>query len=65
MDRDPIWIPDGEDYGGYTDRHIVASQNDVIGVISVVDPILRNPEEPYRRICNRKEWNLDAISSLH
>lgn len=60
MDRDHIWIPDGEDYGGYTDRHIVASQNNVLGVLSVVDPILRNPEELYRRICNRKGWNLES-----
>jgi hypothetical protein len=59
MDPDHIWIPDGEDYGGYTDRHIVVSRKDVLSVLSVADPILRNPEELYQRMCNRIEWNLE------
>jgi hypothetical protein len=59
MNPNHIWIPDGEDYGGYTDRHIVASQKDVLAVLSVADPILQNPEELYRRMCDRKEWNLE------
>jgi len=59
MDPDHIWIPDGEDYGGYTDRHIVASRKDVLSVLSVADPLLRNPEELYQRMCGQKEWNLE------
>ncbi|MCS5697554.1 hypothetical protein NZK32_00635 [Cyanobium sp. FGCU-52] len=59
MNCDHIWIPDGEDYGGYTDRHIVVSQKDVLAVLSVTDPILRDPEGLYHRLCSRREWNLE------
>lgn len=59
MDPTKIWIPDGEDYGGYTDRHIVVSRADVLHALSVADPILRNPERLYGEMKHLKEWNLE------
>jgi len=59
LDPEMIWIPDGEDYGGYTDRHIVVSRKDVQSVLAVVDPILCNPSGLYAKMNNWKEWNLE------
>lgn len=59
MDPGKIWIPDGEDYNGYTDRHIVASRQDVLQVLSVADPILCSPEALYEEMHTEKEWNLE------
>ena len=44
LDHRQIWIPLGEDYGGYTDRHIVANREDILRVLSIADPILAEPE---------------------
>lgn len=59
MDPEYLWIPDGEDYEGYTDRHIVASRKDVLKVLSVADPILCAPESLYEEMKEQKLWNLE------
>ncbi len=59
LDPDQIWIPEGEDYGGYTDRHIVVSRKDVDSVLGIADPILRSPDELYEKMKNETEWNLE------
>ncbi len=59
LDPEVIWIPEGEDYGGYTDRHIVVSRKDLTSILSVADPILCSPEELRIRMSGRKEWNLE------
>ena len=44
-DFDPnfVWIPLGEDYCGYTDRHIVASKSNVLKALNIVPPLVLNP----------------------
>lgn len=54
-----IWIPDGEDYGGYTDRHIVAHRDDLLAVLSIGDRILAEPEKLYGEMCSYSAWNLE------
>lgn len=56
---DRIWIPDSEDYGGYTDRHIVASRCDILKVLSVCDDILVKPRSLYEQMCDHGRWNLE------
>jgi hypothetical protein len=59
MNPEKIWIPDGEDYEGYTDRHIVASRADVLKVLSVTDPMLCNTELLYEEMRRKEDWNLE------
>ena len=40
---DKIWIPRGEDYHGYTDRHLIAGPELFLQAISLLDPILQEP----------------------
>jgi cephalosporin hydroxylase len=40
-----IWLPDGEDYGGLVDRHTVVSRKDVVSALSVIEDLLRNPDD--------------------
>ena len=44
LDLHHIWAPEGEDYGGITDRFIVCSRADVLGCVSVIDGFLRTPD---------------------
>ena len=38
-----IWIPNGEDYGGLCDRHMIVNKEDVIKVLSIIDNVVKNP----------------------
>ena len=60
IERGSIWLPDGEDWGGLVDRHMVVNNDDVIKSLSTLSDLLRNPEDwaaalaariaPYRNI---------------
>ena len=53
-----IWIPDGEQYGGFTDRHLVVSQEeDAAAVLSLIDDIRLRPDELYEEMKHRSDWN--------
>jgi hypothetical protein len=61
LDPGYIWIPDGEDYGGYTDRHIVVHRNDILDVLSISDRIITDPEKLYSEMCFSVKWNLEKF----
>ena len=54
-----IWIPDEEDYGGYTDRHIVVHRDDVLKVLSISDRIILDPDRLYKDMSCSSKWNLE------
>jgi hypothetical protein len=45
LDGSAIWVPNGEDYGGINDRHLVASRDDVVSCLNVIEDIVLNPIE--------------------
>ena len=49
LDPRSLWIPDGEHYGGVTNRHLVVSREDLIPAVSLIEDILLRPEESLRR----------------
>jgi hypothetical protein len=59
LSRDHIWIPLGEDYGGYTDRHIIASRRDILDVLSITDAILSDPLNLAHAMQHSAGWNLE------
>jgi len=65
LSPDHIWMPEGETYGGYTDRHLVASSKDIIKCIDLMDDIILAPEKLYRRMRISKYWNLERVIALH
>lgn len=58
------WLPDGEDYGGYTDRHLVANGEDFLRALSVTDLMLREPERLDRMMGQKRHWNLEGFLKL-
>ena len=61
LDRQRIWIPLGEDYGGYTDRHIVANREDILRVLGIVDPMLAEPGRLAAELGPSAKWNLERF----
>lgn len=56
-----IWIPNGEDYGGYTDRHIIANSNDILTVLSIGDRILAEPLQLHDEMAFHSKWNVEKF----
>ena len=56
-----IWVANGENYGGLTDRHIVASQSDILDVLSVGEDLLVDPQLLFDRMEHRDDWNLERL----
>ena len=40
-----VWVPYGEDWGGITDRFVLAPSNKILPVLDIIPPILKEPAE--------------------
>lgn len=65
LDGHSLWIPDGERYGGFTDRHLVVSREDAIAALDLIDDILLRPDELYEEMKHRADWNPERFLALH
>lgn len=65
LDPDGIWIPDGEDYEGLADRHLVASRTDVADCLNLIEEILARPVELYQAMQYRDDWNSEQYFLHH
>lgn len=63
MNEDYIWIPDGEDYGGYTDRHVVLSPKTIEPYLNILTNMILNSNDYYNKMIeiNRNDWNLEKL----
>lgn len=62
MNRDYIWIPDSEHYGGYTDRHVVLSANNIEQYLNIFNNMVLKSNEYYNKMKNLDNtWNLEKL----
>jgi hypothetical protein len=40
-----MWVPQGEDWGGYTDRHLIVSRSNVLDALDIFPTLLGRPGE--------------------
>ena len=64
LDKEYIWIPHGEQYGGYTDRHVVISNKDIFSYLNIFETIIldNNLQDIMK---TNQGWNLEAIIELN
>ncbi|KAL7539681.1 hypothetical protein ACHAXR_010778 [Thalassiosira sp. AJA248-18] len=41
--NDTIWIPEGEDWGGYTDRHLVVGKENLLDSLDIMPQLIEKP----------------------
>lgn len=58
-DKSKVWIPEGEDWGGVTDRHITFNSQNITEVLGVVDFI--NSEEGYNILKKENRSNPEGV----
>jgi hypothetical protein len=65
LDRSSLWIPDGENYGGCVDRHLVVSREDTAAALSLIDDILLRPDELYEEMKHHASYNFEQFLAHH
>nr|QBK86968.1 MAG: hypothetical protein LCMAC103_03100 [Marseillevirus LCMAC103] len=45
LDLRRLWIPEGEDYGGLCDRHMIVGKENVVAVLSMLDCLFADPDK--------------------
>jgi len=65
MNKDFIWIPDGEQYGGFTDRHVVLSKKNIVQYLNILNNMVLRSNEYFMGLKIDNEWNLEKLIAFH
>ena len=65
MNENCIWIPDSEHYGGYTDRHVVLSKNNIAYYLNIFNNFVLRSNEYFMKMNNKYDWNLEQLIKFH
>jgi hypothetical protein len=61
LDEKYIWIPDGESYGGYTDRHAIVNRQTIIPYLNILNNFVLKSNEYFTKLKDHDQWNLEKI----
>jgi hypothetical protein len=62
---DKIYIPDGERYGGVTDRHVVLPKKWVISYLNILQQMVSEGESYYKELEKWQPVNLEKLIQFH
>ena len=65
MSINNIWIPNGEKYGGYTDRHVILSKTNIIPYLNIFNMMVLKSNEYFHKMKNYNYWNLEQLIKFH
>ena len=65
LNENYIWIPDGEYYGGFNDRHAVLSKQNVTDYLNIINPILSTPSKLVKSMKNYEHWSLEKYLKFY
>jgi hypothetical protein len=60
-----IWIPDSENYGGYTDRHVILSKSNIESYLNILNNFVLFSNDYFMKMKNFNEWNLERLIYFH
>lgn len=60
-----IWFPEGQDYNGLTDRHVLVPRVHLYASLSLMDPICEDPQHLFESMSMMGAWNLEQYIELH
>lgn len=65
LDPAYIWIPNEEDYGGFTDRHAVLSRKNIETYLNIVDQMIRHSNHMILKMSTFQYWNIERLIRFH
>jgi len=61
MNKNYIWIPDCEHYGGYTDRHVVLSKTNIESYLDIFNNLVLKSNYFFMNMKKYSNWNLEKL----
>ena len=63
MNTDNIWIPNGEHYLGYTDRHVILSKNNIEPYLNILINMILKSNDYFTKMISKtpQNWNLEQL----
>jgi hypothetical protein len=65
LDKNYIWVPNGEHYRGITDRHVVISGKYIISYLNILECFVLKSKDYFSKLKNHDSWNLEQIIKFH
>jgi len=65
MNEKYIWIPDCEHCGGYTDKHVVLSQNNIESYLNILNNFVVRSNDYFIKMKKYDYWNLEKLIKFH
>ena len=65
MNKTNIWIPNCEHYGGFTDRHVVLSQTNIIPYLNIFNNFVLESNSYFMKMKSKTDWNLEKVIKFH
>ena len=65
LDKNCIWIPKGEQYGGLTDRHVVLSQENIEVYLNILNSFIESPDLYVSYMKKHNVHNLEKMIKTH
>lgn len=60
LDNNYMWLPEGQNHGGITDRHLVVNSTMVIRALDILPPVIKNPES-YKALLKYRSGNPERL----
>jgi hypothetical protein len=64
-DDESIFLPEGESYGGISDRHMVIPRKYILKALDVLYRIVNVPGRTFDAMRTHREWNLEKYLKFH
>lgn len=65
LSENHIYIPNGEGYGGITDRHVILPKKFLISYLDILNKMVTHGNEYYTKMRSHKNWNLEQFIKFH
>ncbi len=65
MNENCIWIPNSEHYGGYTDRHVILSKNNIESYLNILNNLVLRSNNYFMKMKITSDWNLEQLIKFH
>ncbi len=65
LEREALWVPEGENWDGLNDRHLVVSRAHLPECLNMIEDILLHPDELLREMKHRSNWNDEQFLAHH
>ena len=61
MDNQYLWVPEGEDYSGITDRHLIVSSEKVMDALNILPGFFADPSPEFYEGLNHELYNPETM----